>query len=868
MNWRDLVLRARAAFLPGRAEQDLDDELALHLEMQARKNRDSGMSVSEAERAAKRQFGSLALVEEECRDARGIGLLETLRQDAAYALRGMRRSPGFALSVILTIGLGLGVNTAAFTVFNAYILRPLAVTDPYSLYEAHWLRESGRHDGFKWQQFQQLRTNSPVFTDALASRGMQLQVNGRQCFAELVTGNYFSMLGVGASMGRTLVPSDSEAAGREPVMVLSYSAWQNFFSSDPDIIGRRLLVHGYPLTVVGVARAGFGGLGDVTRDFWVPGSMYAQLAEGPDPFAANSHESLQVIGRLRRGVSERSARRMLNEMAPRLPLYPLNAPHPPTIDVRSNATAVYVTREALTLLMPLIVAFALILVMACANVANLMLARAVARQREIGIRLSLGAARSRLIRQLLTESVLLALPGALVGLAVSQVSLEGGVRAMFAVLPAEFADYIRVAPFDPDLRVFGFMMLAALLSGLLFGILPALQSTRTGFAHQYRPQRTRNFLVLTQITVCATLLIGAGILLRSANRIANRDWGIRTSDALTIELQEKFRERILDRLSSHPIVREIANSTVVPLDSGFPSARVAAGGGLIDASYDSVSPEFFDVLGIQIRRGRNFTADETSSGSAVAIVSEDFARHKWPGSDGIGQTISLIPDSRSHLSEAAPLRSRQLRVVGVAADFQTGLIDDQNSRMMIYIPTARTRAGNLLLRVYGDPEAARQRIVRELEESAPGSVDRIHRMQSLAEGRAFPFRMAYWVSATLGALALLLAVSGIYGVLSYLVAQRTREIGVRIALGATAASVTGLVVRQSLRLSAIGIALGALAGIAVWKLLASAMLALNSFELTPFAGGAALVLLACVAAAAIPAMRAARVDPLAALRHD
>lgn len=876
MRWRDLALRLRAIFLPARAERDLEDELAAHLEMQVLKNRQSGMSPEDADRAARRQFGSLTVVREECRDERRIGLWETLCQDIRYALRGMRRAPGFALTAIVTIGLGLGINTAAFTVFNAYVLRPLAVNDPYALYEAHWVTKSGKTRGFTWAQYQQLRQNNPAFADAIVTRGIQSQVSGRQCFADFVSGNYFSMLGVGAAFGRTLTPADD--AERAPAAVLSYAAWQNFFASDQEAVGRKILVHGYPLTIVGVAQAGFSGLGDQMRDFWMPASMYSQVAEGADPFKLTSSESLEVIGRLRLGISAARASVLLNALVPRLADDPGSRNKVAAIALRSNATAVHVSPQAFTILLPLTAVFMLVLMMACANVANLMLARAVVRQREIGIRLSLGAARARLIRQLLTESVLLALPAAAAGFVISQLAIGGGMHAMLAALPAEFADYIRVAPLNADFRVFLFMTAAAIACGLLFGLAPALQTTRGNivqaargdFGHQLRGQRTRNALVLVQVTVCSTLLIGAGVLLRSASLISHQDWGIRTRDTLSIEVEGKFRARVLERLARESSVLTIASSSVVPLDSGFPSARiVTADRRSLDSSYDYVSPEFFATLGVEIRRGRNFTREETLGGSPVAIVSQMLAQRLWPGADGTGQTVEMITDSRSRLGEATPLRFREFRVIGVAADFATAFIDDAASRMLVYFPSTPQAAGStLILRVNGDPEAVRQRIDRELSDSVPGAVDRIHRLQSLAVGRAFPFRMAYWVSATLGVLALLLAVSGIYGVLSYLVEQRTREIGVRMALGATASSVTRMVVLQSARLAGGGIVLGGLAGLAVWKMLASAMLALRGFEAFPFAAGGALVLVASLAAGILPALRAARVAPLEALRHD
>jgi predicted permease len=509
---------------------------------------------------------------------------------------------------------------------------------------------------------------------------------------------------------------------------------------------------------------------------------------------------------------------------------------------------------------------------------NMMLARAMARQREIGIRLSLGAARGRLIRQLLTESVLLALPGALLGFLISQSVLDAGIRVMYATLPQEFADYIRVAPLTPDFRVFAFMIAAAAASGLIFGLAPSLQATRASvvqasrgdFGNELRPQRMRNALVIVQITVCALLLICSGVLLRGANRIHNQDIGIRTHDVISIEVIEKYRAPLITRLAEEALVQTVGASAVVLLDSGLPSAHVSSGDGkLADASYNYVSRELFTVLDLPILRGRNFTVDEAQGNAPVAIVSETLARRLWPEGGEIGSSITLKTDARSYLSVSRPLKQSAVSVIGVARDINTEPAQDENNRLLVYFPTNPRAAGNaLLLRVKGDPGAAKQVLDRNLSAAVPGAIDSIHLMDQFVAGRVYPFRLAYWISAVLGGLALLLTISGTYGVISYLVAQRIREFGVRMALGAAPLSVVKLVLRQSLRLAITGTLCGSALALACSRLLASRLVMLDAFDRLAFAGSILIVIASCLVAAFIPSWRASRIDPMSTLRHD
>jgi predicted permease len=861
----DLWLRLRAIFVRGRVERELDEELEFHIDMQTRKLAASGMPKKEARRRARVEFGAEALVKENCRDERRVNWIETLWQDARYALRGFRRTPAFALTVIATVALGLGINTAVFTLFNAYVLRPLAVRDPYSLYELYWLNRTGSHS-LSAQQYEQESRDHAAFTETFATRNLELRVEGRVTYGELVSGNYFRTLGVGAALGRTLVPDDDAAPGREPVMMLSYDAWQSRFGGDPEILGRKIVVHGFPLTVVGVAPRGFTGINEMAEDFWAPLAMIAEL----DP---DRGVRLRVFGRLRPEMSVRQANAVLAVEARRMTADLAEAQRATSAVLRSRVTAVPLSPQGVRMMTPVIAAFGMVLLIACANVANMMLARAMARQREIGIRLSLGAGRGRLIRQLLTESVLLALPAAAAGFAISQATIAAGVRAIFATLPAEFAEYLRLVPMPPDARVFAFMMAAALVSAVMFGLAPALQATRAAviqaargdFTNEHRPARLRNALVIVQITGCVMLLICAGVLLRGAQRVRAIDNGLDTSHAIEIETLEKARPRVVAHLQADPLVESVAASFEAPLDSAFPSIQASAAGESysVPAGLDSVSPEFFTVFAIPIVQGRNFTGEEASAAAPAAIITQTLARRMFSGRNPIGQTVR-IAGARRRIPDA--------RVIGVARDINTFLSDGDVERSTIFLPTTTAGAGNVfVIRVHGDAEAARRKIDAALSAEAPGAVDQIHRMDMFVVGRVYPFRVAYWISAIIGMLALTLAMTGIYGVLSYLVMQRRKEIGIRMALGASARQVVALVLRQSLRLALIGLAVGAVLALGASRIYSSTFDKsgiMNTFDGLAYGGGLALVFMACLLAGYFPSRRAAHIDPADTLRCD
>jgi predicted permease len=866
MTLSDLFMRLRALIFRARVEAELEDETEFHLAMAHRKHLDAGHSEEDAARLARLDFGRVGSVKEDCRGVRGIDLLETAMQDIRYALRGFRRSPGFVLTVAGTIALGLGLNLALFTLFNAYVLRPLAIRDPYSLYGFEWTDRQGRGHAFSWQEYKQLERDQPAFDEIAAEQYVYTRVNGHNFQGQMVTGNYFQMLGVIAELGRPLLPEDTAAPGREPVIVLSYEAWQSLFGGRPDIIGTKIMVRGFPMEVVGVARKGFQGLSEVPRDFWAPLTMAAHLQDGPDLFGKEQPERLNVVGRLRRGQSVSSAEAMLTAWSQRMTMQLPEESKAAGVWLHSEASSIPLTPELLFVFSPLVVAFLLVLVLACTNVASMMLARATARQREIGIRLSLGAVRGRLIRQLLTESILLSIPAAILGFILSRVTIATALRVIFATVPKDMLELIHEVPHPVDWRVLAFMILAALASALLFGLAPAFRATRANvissvrgeLTSDLRPVRARNALVIAQITVCTLLLVACGSLVRTTMAMSAFDIGFRTTKVIAMGVVENGRRRVIDVLAADPSVDMIAAASSVPLNGQVPSMNSFADNGqTLNIAHNDVSPRYFEILGIPIVRGRNFTAEEAVSQAPVTILSAAAARHLFAGREALGQIL--------HFSGKD---ARDVRVIGVAADIVTCCIAFGKDAALLYLPTNPASSGYMLLQVRGEVEGERQRLDMRLATLAPGAISDIHSLDQYRAGGIYGFRAASMIGAAVGALALLLTLSGIYGVVSYFVTQRTKEIGIRVALGATTSTVTGLVLKQSLRLTTIGTVLGTGMAAGLSRLLASNLVFMRVFDATAFAAGVLLVASSALAAGYIPSRRAARIDPIQTLRYD
>jgi predicted permease len=878
--WYLLQARLRSLFFRDRRESDLREELQLHLQRETERLEAGGMRPEAARRQALRAFGGVEPTAEACRDARGTMTIDSLVRDVRYALRSFRRAPLAALTIVATVGLGLGLVAVVFTILNAYLFRTDEVRNPHELFAVE-RRQPGaaEPETFSREAYDTLVRETDVFAEAFATTSdMPAWIEGIRREGRLVTGNFFRVLGANAERGRTLTPLDDEP-GRAPVLVLSHRSWEQHYASDPGVLDRTIRVNGASFQIVGVMPEGFRGLEPVAApDFWAPLSLLDQFRPGQQGLEGS--RGLNIIGRLQPGLSRSQALAQLLVWDSRAAE---RSGARPSLVLEPRLGTIPISIEAMLLFMPLFFAFGLILMIGCANVANLLLARGVARQREIGIRLAIGASRRRVVWQLLTESLLLALICAAVAFGISRLVLAGVAYAVISTFPPEIGNVRLVVP-PADWRVALFLVAGAMVSTLFFALLPALQATRLELVRAIRgevvrdarPGRARNALLALQVTGSVLLLILSAVFLRSSWAAAAIDPGIRTTGIVNIRvLNEQRRGAILEVVKSEPQVASVAAS--LPGVLGGPPAMADGPGGKSAVTYQFVSPEYFGVLAIDLVRGRGFTESERNADAAVAVVSEGAARQLWPGADAIGQALRLESDpngARTDFGSAPPV-SRSFVVVGVARDvpgFRLG-----GFRMAgagVYVPISVEAAGTtLMMQTRGTAERTRQLLVDRLAAIDP-NMGEVETLQAFASAETYLLAIPFWLTLVLGALALLLTLSGLFSVLSYLVEQRTREIGVRMALGATRGSIARLVLTQSARPVGIGMLLGGAFPAALGGVLLATPAAeqigstVRLFDPIAYVASLIVIVAACTCAALIPALRAAGIDPIGALRQD
>ena len=814
---------------------------------------------------------------------------DSVARDVRFAVRSFGRAPLAALTIIATVGLGLGLVAVVFTILNAYVFRVDAVRNPSELFAVERRSSAtAEPETFTRVQYETLVRETDVFSEVVAAtRDVPAWIEGTRREGRLVTGNFFHVLGASAARGRALTPADDEP-GRPPVIVLSHRAWVQHYASDSGVLDRPMRVNGTSFDVIGVMPEGFRGLEPVAApDFWAPLSLVDQFRPGQQ--GREGTNGLAIIGRLKPGLSRPQALAQLLAWDSRSAVDP--SKRTASLMLEPRAGTVPLSIDAMLLFMPLFFAFGLILMIGCANVANLLLARGVARQREIGIRLAIGASRRRIVWQLLTESLLLALICAAVAFGISRLVLVGVVYAAISTFPPEIGN-LRLAVPPADWRVAAFLLAGAMVSTLFFALAPALQATRLELVRAIRgevvrdarPGRARDVLLTVQVTGSVLLLICAAVFLRSSWAAASVDPGIRTAGIIDIRvLNEQRRGAILEVVKNAPQIASVAASLPGIL-GGRPALASSGASSRSAVTYQFVSPEYFGVLDIDLVRGRGFTENERSADVAVAVVSERVARQLWPGTDAVGQVVRLERDTSARAATGEmsdrqerdlPPPARSLAVVGVARDvpgFRLG-----GFRMAgagVYIPIATEVGGTtLLMRTRGDAVRARHALVDDLAAIDP-NMGEVETLQSFASAETYLLAIPFWLTLILGTLALLLTLSGLFSVLSYLVEQRTREIGVRMALGATRGSVAALVLLQSARPVSIGLLLGG----AFTASLGGVLLATPAAEqigstvhvLDPVAYAASLVFIvaACACAALIPALHAGRIDPIGALRQE
>ncbi len=882
-------------------DRDFEAEVEIHLEMQVEENVRRGMGLDEARQAALRSMGNLTSIKEHQRQERGLPQIETLVADLKYGARMLRANPGFTLIAGLTLTLGVGVVTTVFTAYNAVALKPLPVADPSQVVRLErWFASGFRGDiqyGFSYREYLYCRDRNDVFSSLVAASGSHAVVtgDGDKLVGQLVTANYFTDLGVPAQIGRTFLPGEDRIPGGNPVVVLSNASWERRFHGDQEVIGHVVKLNGVAFTVIGVAAKEFTGTAVIPQvpDLWAPVSMQAQLAPGRDWLNTPGDQQFQILARLKPSATTRRAEAETAGLIRQFAGTYEEANRTTTVTLQRTSlvgNTEDVRFQASVLAIMLIVG--MVLLVGCVNIANMLLARGAARQKEIGIRLALGASRGRIIRQLLTESLLLSLIGGAGGLIFSiwtskllWIGLEQFLQRISKGIGFDIAVGIDLSP---DWRVLTYAMALSLFAGLLFGLSPALQFSRPdltvalktdgGFGGGWSRSRLRSFLVATQVTVSMVLLISAGLLMRGLSRAQVAEPGYETQSVNSVSgdfgpdpvKAAALERRLMERFQNLPEIRNVALGTMPLLGTWTAPILIRNERERTLAGY--ASDTYFDLFEIALVRGRHLTRLESEQGANLAVISEAAARKFWPGQNPIGRVFKL--DTNWHGNYV------DLEVVGVAKDVRFASLSRVDVARVYLAPKPGAWNAGLLVRTQGDP----RRAVAAIRAAASTIDPRLQAGLSMMNLEAGPVQIqrsfaqiSALFASILAALALALAGVGIYGVMSYLVSQRVKEIGVRVALGAKAGDVLFSVIVRGLRPVFCGLVLG-VAGAAGLSALLHSTLALpgsadffygvSFYDPATFLGLSAFLIVVAAIASAIPARCALKVDPMIALRYE
>ena len=825
--------------------------------------------------------------------------MNALLLDLRYSVRMLRQSPSFAAAAILTLALGIGGNTAIFGLLNALVLRPMpVVAAPEQL---AWVFSTPSYELFSYPDYADLREQTSGAFAALAAfqptflsmaQGQEVtRVRG-----EAVSDNYFSVLGVRPALG---APISAPVGRSEPQVVLGDALWRERFGGDPAVIGRSLQINGFPFLVIGVAPPGFAGTQTGFRtDLWVPLAAQEQAVPALStwkPLTTRAYRWLEVMGRLRDGAplprAQVTAAAVARRLAAAFPGSNRGFDHP--VVLSADGGDPLLRRNQLPLLALLMSVVTLVLLIACANVANLLLTRALVRSGEMSLRQALGASRARLLRQVLVESVLLALLGGALGLFLA--APLG--RLLLSFLPAEIGPV--AIDLQLDHRVLAFTLLASLLTGCLFGLAPAFSvSSRSlllalrgvttgGRSGGRRGMRLRAALVVSQVALSLVLLVGAGLLLRTLQNQQSADPGFNSDNVLLLDFDlslrgytaaagESFQRQLRQRLGALPGVRVASLSTLAPLGLDTARLSMAPAGHLpgpgqppLNALISCVSPDFLRTLGIPLLHGRDFSSADGANAPRVAIVNQELAARLWPGEEAVGKRLSF-PAPPLPGSATARLLEPDATVIGVARNSKyTSLGERPQPFLYLALSQKYDPATILFVRTEAAAMSLVESVRRELRSLDPYlPVYQIRSLRQQVGASLWSVRLTAALCALFGAFALLLAAVGIYSVLSQSVAQRTHEIGVRMAVGAQRSDVFGLIIRQSLKLTLIGVALGVLIALGLARTLSRFLIGVSTADPLTFAAIALLLIAVSWLAAYLPARRAVRVDPVAALRAE
>ena len=901
----ELFRRLRMIFHRRQLDADLEEEMRLHIDLRQQRQIESGLSSAAARRAAHQKFGNTARIQEKSRMTWGWENLESFLQDTIYGLRAMLRSPALTLVALLSLALGIGANTAIFSLLDAVLLRSLPVRNPQQLVLLGRGQDNGISDAadqtdlYSYPFYRQMQQRNSVFSSTAAIFSMLNQVHGtvegraetEPMNVQLVSGTYFSTLGVQAQIGRALTDADDNSEGDHPVAVISYAWWQRSLIKDPAVLNKKLKIGSTLFTIVGVAPPEFFGtkVGEAP-DIWIPLSMMKAVPPGWGDYKDDFSEPLYILGRLKPGVSMAQATTDINLLYQQIQhgfpdakltqenLQKLARAH---VRLTSMATGISTLRgqfsEPLQILMAIV---ALVLLIACANIANLLLARSTARARELAVRQALGARRSRIIRQLLTESLLLALAGGALGIALASVANRLLLRMVSSGLDT--------IPLDVsiDIRLLLFTLAVTVATAILFGTIPAFRATRLQLTDQLQSGRSpqgagsksplARILVVSQVALSLVLMVGAGLFLRSLINMTNIDTGFNRENVLRLQVDASsagykeddprlpaLYQQIEQRVSALPGVRAASFSYFTFHEGSWNGYVIVPGMPVnhdLDVKHNVVGTGYFDTMQIPLVAGRTFGSQDTATSQRVAVISEHMARTLFPAGSPIGHNYHI----------GHPSNPYEVQVIGIVKDVKFGdLAETQED--IDYIPYTQRHQylGDFEVRYTGGLapiSAAVQQAIHSIDRSLP--ITGVTTLDEQVARSITNQRLVAQLSTFFGLLAVFLSAIGIYGLMSYVVSRRTNEIGIRMALGAARSNVRNLVLREIALLVAIGIAIGIPAALAGDRLVSKMLYGLHGSDPLSLAAATLLLLAVALLAGYLPARRAARVDPMVALRYE